>query len=56
MTQDLTELDILCMHVEERLNPEELIDALGLDISEVVELCRSHIAEKMEEVWDATAL
>lgn len=54
MPHDLTELDVLCDHLIERIDPEELIDILGLDIAQVVDLCRGYIAENMEEVWKAT--
>lgn len=54
MPQDLTELDYLCIHLEEALNPEEIIDVLGLDSAQVVDLCRGYIAQRMEELWEAT--
>jgi hypothetical protein len=45
---DQTELDALCETLPDLLNPEELVDILGLSTEDLVEALRGHIADNME--------
>jgi hypothetical protein len=49
---DVTEVDVVCARLVEILNPEELVDMLGLTTEELVEALRSHIADNVNVFED----
>ncbi len=49
---DTTEVDVVCARLVEMLNPEELVDLLGLTTEELVEALRSHIADNLHVIED----
>lgn len=52
MAPELTALDLLIATIEERMNPEELVDVLGLEIEDLTEALRSHIAAAHPDTWE----
>lgn len=48
----MEDLERLLNRIEERCDPDEIIDVLGLSSSDLVEICRGHIIDKRGEFED----
>lgn len=48
MPLDPHDADILCTRIADTLDPEEILDILGLDAEETVEALRSYIIDNAE--------
>lgn len=51
MALDKSEVDVLCTHIADMFNPEEIIDILGVDSEELVEELRGLIADNRDKFY-----